>query len=706
MIFVECGTAGDGGVEDAAVLAASLSDADLPAAVLRSSLPDDLPFTAAYDFVRYVASGPATADDRLLILHAHAVDDERLSALRRLSVSGLSACVAAGHFQDRQAEFATRARLGYALGHEPDLLPLPDEGRTTLAHPGAPVFGVDRGQIPQRHGRLRVLLIDPPAVESGTGRMFQALSASRRLETTILTNGKTKSELVARGETLPIYHYGEAPPGALARRTDVAVFCGPVPKAYRLRMLLADLAVSGAGLLDASEGFQTRRLDPSFVPAPADPTALAAFLVSEILPDAGDLRELSRRSATASQSREAFAALSASLRAGDVAPHRPRRRAQTVTDGPARVVFMPTNGVGLGHAQRCSLIAGSLDRSQVEPVFAAFPSCARMLKSYGFDVMPLVAKSGLHAESLANDLVNYGRIDDLAASSSAFVFDGGFIFNSVFRTILDRAPASVWIRRGLWQGAQDNSLALEREKIFDRVIVPQEAFDELNETYSSGERVCPVGPIVQRTDLDEDARRSLRSALAGQFGLPFSTLVVTMLGGGVAADRSAQTIALAATLSRRPDLLHLVVVWPTATIDPGLFGWPNTRIVKTHHASALVAASDLYVSAAGYNSFHEALYNRVAAIFIPQMASYMDDQRARAAAAHDRGLAKLVEPHEIMSLDATVGQMLDGEAAAIRERLTAQDLPDPGCTAAADLISELAGARAGRRPVPIHRRVA
>ena len=691
MIYVEPSEVVAAGLNDAAVLVAALVDAGLPAAVLRSSLCGDLGFNAAYDFARHVAPGPVTADDLIFIPNAQAMPDDRLASLRRIAQGGAQS-VAAGVFKDLQTELAARARLGYALGREPELFRLSDATGTLLEHTAAPVFGIERGRTPRSDGRLRVLLVDPKIENAVAVRGLQALAASRKLRTTVLTNGKAKTALLAKGAGLPVYHYAEAPPGALVRGTDVAVFFGPLPKGYRLRMLLADMAVSDVGLLDASDGFQLRKFDTAFVPAPADPAALAAFLVSEILPNLGDLERLTAQSRTAGLSRKTRSALAERLDGPDVTPARPKTRNSPDTAGARRVVFMPTNGVGLGHAQRCSLIASSMDRTKTEPVFAAFPSCAKLLKSYGFDVMPLVGKIGLHAEQLANDIVNYTRIDDLVATSSAFVFDGGYVFNSVFRAILGSATPSVWIRRGLWQTGQDNSLALEREKIFDRVIVPREAFEELNAAYSNSDRVVDVGPVVQHTELGTEERAALRASLMDRFGRSFTSLVVTMLGGGVAADNTAQTIALAAMLARRTDTLHLVVVWPTSTVDPGLFGWPNTRVVKTHRAGILAAAADLYVSAAGYNSFHEALYNRIPTIFIPQMAAYMDDQRARAAAAAERGLAILIEPSEIMALESAVTRSLDGGAETLRLQLADCDLPKRGNEAAAKLVSDLAGA--------------
>ena len=706
MIHVDWTCAPSPGSEAAAVLVASLRDAGLPAGLLGSSVPAGLSYNRTCDIALLIAPNPPSAGDRLLVLSGQTASDTHFSSLRRFAGAGLGRTVLAARLESRQHEIGLGTKFGYALGQDPELLSLTDESASLLGSSLGPVFGIDRRRRDPADKVLRVLVVAPDIKNATIAARLQTLAVSRRLKVTVLTDGESKTVLRKSGVSLPVYDYGEVPLRVHVAGTDVAVFCQAVPQSYAMRMMLADLAASGTGLLDASDGFVNRQREPAFLPAPSDPNALAGFFLTEIGNAIGDLKQMARDSALALTAKENLAALRCALGAGAADtpqgaadPAAPRLRAARPRSGPAperpreRILFLPTNGVGLGHAQRCSLVAGELAQNPAaSPVFAAFPSCLRLIKSYGFDVMPLVAKSPLHAEPFANDVVNTVRLDHLMNGTAAFVFDGGYIFNSVFQTILGHRMPSVWIRRGLWQPGQDNSVALEREKAFSRVIVPQEAFSELNEEYSVGSHIVRVGPIVQQITLSQADRGTLRAGLAERLGLPFRQLVVTMLGGGVAADRSAQTTAVAASLARRSDVLHLVVVWPTATVDPGLFCWPNTRVVRTHHASVLAAAADLFVSAVGYNSFHEALYNRIPTIFVPQMAAYMDDQRSRAIAAAERGLARLAEPHELATLDQTLARMLDhGEADALRSRLTALDLPEPGTAAAANGIADLAG---------------
>jgi hypothetical protein len=651
-----------------------------------SSLPEDASRNHQFDAAPYLTEEEHINGASLIIVGAHELTDEKLVRLRRLERSTAIRCVAIGRFRSLQNIISAKAKLSYVLGQDPEILNLEgcDAG---VASTRCPVIGVPRRRAVAVEGQMPTLLIVAPNLkEQVEARALLSLAISRKIRAIVLTDGEAKQAWTkAHGYNVRIYHYGELLPASLASQVDIcATFARPSSN-YRMKSLIANLAVSGCALIDCTSGHQNAKQSDVYIEGPPDLSSLGAYLVNEILPSDHEIRDftLATKHAKAVDARKTIEVLKRD-------PGAPPSviSSRNIKD---QVVFVPTNGVGLGHAQRCSLVASEIDKTVVSPVFAAFPSCAKMLKSYGFDVMPLISRSRLHAQEHENDLVNYTRLRALTAQARALVFDGGYVFDSIYRSILDNGLSGIWIRRGLWQGAQDNSIALDREKVFDRVIVPMEAFDELNESYSRGSHVHAVGPIVRQSMLSEESRVQLRAELAQRYEREFSRLVVTMLGGGVAADRKAQTQAICGMIERRPDTLHLVVVWPTATIESSLFTWDNSRVVTTHHASALVAAADLYISAAGYNSFHEVIYNAVPTIFMPQMSVFMDDQRARALAAVDRGLASVVEPHEMLALDLEISRFLDGgKSEEIRSKLADVSLPQPGNSAAASLIEEMA----------------
>lgn len=700
MIWCETGGEESQDLEELAVFVSQLDALGYPARVDHRSVPQGLRRNAQFDLAPFLADGAPGPEDQIVVVAAHRIADAKLAGFRRLARSQALPAVAFGLFGSRQAQISAKAKLSYVLGQDPEVVDLAGDGHSSEeAGQNCPVIGVPR--MRGSAGRPRLVLLEPDLQDARQASALIALSLSRKFEIAVVTDGKSKQAWISgNGAAIPFYHYGEALPLALAERFDVLASFRSLQKNYRLQTLAANLTVSGAALLDGSEGHSIAKGNDAFIRGPVDLSDLGSFVTSEILPNLAVIGAHVRGSAAAMRlSGARLAALSPA-----VPTERSRRSAGGASDA-ARILFAPTNGVGLGHAQRCSLVAAELDREKFDPVFAVFPSCMRLVRSWGFDAMPLIARSALHAQSHENDLPNYLRLRALAETAGTLVFDGGYIFDSVYRTILDRAMTGVWIRRGLWRPDQDNTVSLDREKAFARVIVPTEAFEELNVAYSHGGHLRRVGPIVQQVAQNPKQRAALRAGLAAHYGLDFTRLVVTKLGAGVASDRRAQTQAICGLMERRGDVLHLVVVWPTATLDPGVAGWSRSRAVATLHAGVLAAAADLCISAAGYNSYHELLYSGVPTIFMPQDAPFMDDQRARARAAKDRALAALVEPHELMALEREIARHLDGgEATEVRRRLAALDLPPPGNAAAAAMIEEVAGGGAamGRSHVPDH----
>ena len=671
MLYCDVGTNDCDALDTLAVAVCQLRRNGIEAAIPAALMPSGLNEHQSYLLSLYTTARAPAEGDAFAMFNAHQITGDKLSALHRARFPAGMPTHAFGRFETDQADIQTRARLSYVFGADPQIHQLADGPFCC-----APVFGHAAQEVPTPTGPLRLLLIAPDLEDTAVQRAIFSLAAHRQVQVALLVSGKAKQTWLARfGTDIAVFHYTETLPAHLADRMDICALCEPVSETYRLATLLAELGGKGAPLLDCTRGHGFAQEGERFLPGPAEISLLAEFVKTEIIPNWTEISALTRKATVPPE------ALFADQRATAAPPPKAT---------PRPIVFMPTNGVGLGHAQRCSLIAAQIDAAAHKPVFAAFPSCMRKIKDAGFDVMPLISRAEVKTTKYEFDLFNRARLRALCETAGGFVFDGGYIFNSVYHTILERGLPSVWIRRGLWQAGQNNTIALDREKIFDRVIVPTEAFPELNADYSRGSRVHKVGPIVDQIALEPDEKAALRAGLAKRFDRPFDKLVVTMLGGGVAADRRAQTQAICAEMERRPDVLHLVIVWPTALVDPAWFGWQNTRIVKTHRASVVAAASDLFISAVGYNSFHEVLYNAIPTLFIAQMNSYMDDQVLRAKSAVERGAADLVGETELQRLSQRIGWILDhGGADQLRAGIAALDLPTPGNQAAAALIEEI-----------------
>ncbi len=678
MLFCNIASDDDDSVDTLIVTVHGLRRIGIDARVPTALLPDEFSEAKRFALLPLVTDSKPAPGDAFAIFGAHALSGQGLSRLDRLRIPKGVVCHAFGKFPTEQADIQTRARLSYIFGADPvihQLDPPFGEGHAPLFATTEAARNISAGDRPR-------LLIDVPDLDKERiQRAVLYLAAQRNFEIVALTRGHGKAEFRKRhGAGVPVYHYSEVLPQSLARDTDVLAL-NRMQKSHRFTQLITEFGATGRPVLDCSHDQELSRVGDRYVPAPLDLWLLPEFLKNQILPNWSTISALTREAfRDVFDPREIFR---------DHMMDPAGSGADTARDTRKRIVFLPTNGVGLGHAQRCSQIARELDVSRHEAQFAAYPSCMRMIQDSGFDVMPLISRAPARTVKYENDLVNFARLLSVTKDADCFVFDGGYVHASVYNTLLTHELKSIWVRRGLWLETQNNHVALDREKAFDRVIVPLEAFDELNMTYSTGDKVRNVGPIVDRVDLSAKARNKLRRGLSKKFECEFKHLVVTMLGGGVAADRRAQIQSVAAELDSRDDVLHLVVVWPTAMVDPSWYTWRNTRVVKTHRASVLTAGCDLFISAVGYNSFHEVLYNRVPTIFMGQMNAYMDDQVRRAQAAVDRGLAELIEETDLRQLGLRIGALLNGGNEALRARLADLDLPEPGNAAAARIIEEL-----------------
>ncbi len=681
MIYVDAGVRSARSFDTRLVFTETLRRAGLAAGIDDATLPQTLHRSQKYELSESLVSPHDAAPDGVIVLDAGQLCDRTLSTLRSYGLEANQPVVAVGRFETRQHKIGAQAKIAFATGAEPTLVDL-DEVQPGGLLPDAalPLLACrsDRGQPP---GSLRVLVFVPKdmaeAPESVAG--VSMLGAARGIEVAFITAAQTKASLRAGGTAAaPIYGYSELSPAAFAERADIVVVLGHGSPGERIAQLSVEVIGAGGIVIDGTESAGLMQNTAPIVRGPGRLVDLPDFLAREILPRA----EAIRAEVRASEWRQAndiaglIAQFPAALR---------QRRPEPARASPAqKTVFLPTNGVGLGHAQRCALIAAQMPEPQ-HLSFTAFPSCVDLVEQQGFACRPLVQKSEVHADSYANDLVNYRRLRRWLGRGDRLVFDGVYVFESVFRTILERELDAVWIRRGLWRAHQTNEAALSREHVFSRVVVPGEAFDELNQGYSFGAHIHHVGPVVRLPGPGD--RTATRKEISRQLGVSFKTLVVSMLGGGVAADRGPQLQTTCAALEGRPDVLHLVVVWPNAKLAPELMLWNNTRVVRALDAVRLARAADFVVTAVGYNSFHEMLYHRIPAIFIPQTAPYMDDQERRAASAADRGLAALVLPEDLLMLDRTLSRFLDGpQATNIRERLAGLTLPEPGNADAARII--------------------
>ena len=685
MILVETANPEPRDFEEAVIFVSQLRAAGFDACISSRQVSPE--FWPAFRFAAqpFVRDAETAAVDTLMVLGADRSDDDTLNATRRTGLVEGANVHLFGRFETRQAEISAVSKYSYVTGIEPVTHSLSELAGVDLEENTCPPLGVRVSTAAPGDGApIPVALFAPDLGDRDKMAVFQGLLSARAFSVSAATSGKQKTAWSnANPPGLPVFQYSEMSPAAFGRRGQVLVLAGAGGANAWAQCVINNGLASDQVVIDATAEQMYSQANPNILRGPSHVSQIGDYLREVVAPNLDGLLDEARQATKKSTA----LLLEGYLKASGVAPGSTTGKPE---ECPAKKTWiMPTNGVGLGHARRCLLIAREFEHTK-EVAFAAFPSCLPMIRENGFDAMPLVQRSNLHKDGFANDLVNLTRLHSAVGHRDRFVFDGGYVFDSVMRTVLEHDLDAIWVRRGLWTAAQDNRIPLDREKIFSRVIVPREAFDDLNAPLSSGSKVFEVGPVVERFT-DPDLRDSVRRALSEEFERGFETLSVTMLGGGVAADLSAHVQAACAEFDRRPGHLNLIVNWPGAVVRPVWYGWENSVVVSTIRASLLALACDFMISAAGYNSFHEAMYNQIPAIFIPQMAAFMDDQAARADLAGKMGVATYVEAERPAALTREIGRLLDrGILDDLRGALAGLDLPEPGNARAAQLIEERA----------------
>ncbi|OYX42337.1 MAG: hypothetical protein B7Z02_12410 [Rhodobacterales bacterium 32-67-9] len=556
MILIEAGERTDKAFDAKLLVATQLAARGHRVVLDDRTRPEKVERYQKYEVAAFLADLGGVTLRRVILIGAESVAQDTMMALRGLRLGADVAVSVVGRFADRQSAIAARAKVAYAIGREPDLVDLATlQGPPLVANAISPLAAAPTPVPPERLTQVFIVLPQEALDDPQTLPVLSAMDNLPDYRLNVILPGKGKEQVKAsRHAGLTVFGYSELSPAAFARLADIAAFFGDSVPGERMAAFALDLMRSGRVAIDctASGGFLAG--GAPVLRGPEEIAALANYVQHTVLVNRREIGRQAQKSpwlATHSvEALEQALGLEATVTAADA----PEGTAAS------RSVFLPTNGVGLGHARRCTLIAEAMGPG-ADPAFAAFPSCVPLILDRGFDCLPLVQKSPDHVEDHANDLLSYLRLRRVLRSGDRLIFDGGFVFDSIHRVILEHGLDATWIRRGLWQAGQTLATALDREHTFARVIVPGEAFAELNSDRSTGTHVHAVGPIVQRLPQPDGAERAARRAALGQMlGREVGELVVTMLGGGVAADRTAQMQALATQLDLRPGCLHLIVV--------------------------------------------------------------------------------------------------------------------------------------------------
>jgi UDP:flavonoid glycosyltransferase YjiC (YdhE family) len=358
------------------------------------------------------------------------------------------------------------------------------------------------------------------------------------------------------------------------------------------------------------------------------------------------------------------------------------------------ILFLSSNGTGLGHLTRSMAIARRLD-PEMEALFFTLSGAAPVVAQQGFDVefaasyaTPTAGSDWRWSRRLRGRL----RAAMRDADPRVLVFDGAH----PYQALLDAMPSvpdahRVWCRRPMWKPGS-NFGALERTRFFDQVLEPGEfaASEDRGATVAlRGDAHC-VEPIV----FCEDSELLDRAEAERELGIePGGVNVLVQLGQG--SEVSAASARCLKHLAGREDVRVAALRSHLTAIDetpPGV-----VALESTYPMSRYLRAFDATVSAAGYNAYHELIRFEVPSLFVP-MRRQTDDQEARARFAEAAGVGLGVSGPGASDLEEKLSRLLDPGARESMRSSLAVKRPENGAAPAASWLQQLASTERQRKP--------
>lgn len=297
------------------------------------------------------------------------------------------------------------------------------------------------------------------------------------------------------------------------------------------------------------------------------------------------------------------------------------------------VLFVVTNGIGLGHITRGLAVAKRLIKSceYMDAIFFTTSIAIDGIRQQGFTCYYYPSyeqlKHVMTEEQWQGEMKRQVSTVMSRHDAKGIVYDGAYPYESILQLLDEKKEiVGVWLKR---EGDKitNSQYDLNTQQHFNRIIVPKEAGYEYSSQIQASNKVY-CNTIMLLDQEEAMTRNEVRS----MFGINRTqSLYYLQLGAG--------------KINRIDDSLHMIVdtICKNKTskilLGESIIGndlkisgkqiipireYPNARYFK---------GIDYAISAAGYNTFHELLYFGVPTIFIPNRRTGKDNQMARAMRA-------------------------------------------------------------------------
>lgn len=324
-----------------------------------------------------------------------------------------------------------------------------------------------------------------------------------------------------------------------------------------------------------------------------------------------------------------------------------------------RILFMPTNGGGLGHLTRTLAVARRLKQMypNVEIIFFTTSFALHLIAqegflAYSFPSMNYFAKDIKEKEidnAIENQIMSIVKMHNI----DTLVFDGVFPYACLVNAIEKLGSLNtIWIQRGMHKSGKSETI-LKREKYFNLILVPGEGNLNANLFNNQGKwRHCPPIIYLKKEELLP------REAVLSMWNLdPNKKTVFIQLGEGLGYDVNSLIYKVVKQLKNKE---NLQIVLGESIIAQKRYNFdPNIFIIRDYPNSIYFNAFDFAIINSSYNIFHETIYFGVPSIIFPIKETGTDDHFARASIADKLGTGFVFHDFNEMEFDQAVSQLLN-----------------------------------------------
>ncbi|MFC5711472.1 glycosyltransferase [Thalassorhabdus alkalitolerans] len=337
-----------------------------------------------------------------------------------------------------------------------------------------------------------------------------------------------------------------------------------------------------------------------------------------------------------------------------------QEKVQPISETKETIVFVPTNGAGLGHLTRLLAIARRVKKldPNKEIVFHTTSSAMHLILQEGFLGYHLPSKMLFPKEMTAKqwNQMLHNHLNDVIDlhQPEMIVFDGAFPYAGLVSSMRkDEGIKKYWVKRGQHKEGTAE-LVSEKEKYFDRILVPGEAGASGN--METQDKVVHSEPVIYLDKEELVGREIVRK----KWNIPEGAkLVYVQLGAGNINDINSTISILLRELTSRENVYVVVgesIIGTRIAVD-----MERVMTIRDYPNSMYFGAFDLAISATGYNTFHELMYFGVPSIFLPNENTKTDDQVARANIAGDAGAAIVLRDPSEDDFKEAIDRALDPE---------------------------------------------